>query len=86
MRNTTRILSLAALTITALSTQANDNLKNLFCNPPESSKAQIWWHFTTNHISKDGMSKDLEAMKDLGINTAHVFIADYCGNLPAENV
>ena len=44
-----------------------------FQNPPQDSKIETWWHFTTNAITKEGITADLEAMKEIGYGGAHVF-------------
>ena len=38
-----------------------------FKNPKDESKIQVWYHWINGHLSKDGITKDLEAMKDVGI-------------------
>ena len=53
-----------------------------FKNPPSEARAQTWWHFTTNHITKEGITRDLEAMKDIGYSTAHIFMANCYGKIP----
>lgn len=53
-----------------------------FKNPPPDARAQTWWHFTTNHITKEGITRDLEAMKDIGYSTAHIFMANCYGKIP----
>ncbi len=49
-------------------------LKQGFENPPDSTKPGIYWYFISGHISKEGITKDLEAMKRVGIG--EVFIGD----------
>jgi len=38
-----------------------------------SSRPRTWWHWLSNNISKDGITKDLEAMKEIGLKGAQVF-------------
>lgn len=46
--------------------------KSEFINPPTSSKVHTWWHWTGGNITKDGITKDLEAMKSHGIVQATI--------------
>lgn len=50
-----------------------DKLRTDFQNPPQDSKVETWWHFTTNAVTKEGITADLEAMKEIGYGGAHVF-------------
>lgn len=38
-----------------------------FNNPPESARPRTWWHWTNGNITKEGITKDLEWMKRVGI-------------------
>jgi hypothetical protein len=40
----------------------------LFRSPPDHHKVHAWWHWMDNAISREGITKDLEAMKAQGIN------------------
>lgn len=44
-----------------------------FNSPPPTAKAQVWWHWINGNISKEGITADLEAMKDIGIQGAQIF-------------
>ena len=44
-----------------------------FQNPPTSSKVHTWWHWMGGNITKDGITKDLEAMKAHGVVQATIF-------------
>lgn len=44
-----------------------------FQNPPTSSKVHVWWHWMGGNITKDGITKDLEAMKAQGVVQATIF-------------
>lgn len=41
-----------------------------FLTPPESSKPWVYWYWINNNISKEGITKDLEAMAKVGIGEA----------------
>ena len=47
--------------------------KTEFLNPPTSSKVHTWWHWMGGNITKDGITKDLEAMKAHGVVQATIF-------------
>lgn len=38
-----------------------DNLENGFLNPPNSAKSGVYWYFMDGNLSKEGITKDLEA-------------------------
>ena len=50
-----------------------DAVRADFLNPPQDAKLETWWHFTTNAITKEGITADLEALKEVGYGGAHVF-------------
>lgn len=53
-------------------TQSID-LEEGFYNPPNQAKARTWWHWISGNVSKSGITKDLEAMKAVGIQEAQLF-------------
>ena len=50
-----------------------------FRNPPQSSKIHVWWHWLDGNITKKGITKDLEAMKDQGIVQATIYNVGFFG-------
>lgn len=44
-----------------------------FRNPPADCALQCWWHWVDNCVTREGISRDLKAMAEAGISTAHVF-------------
>ncbi len=67
MNKTIMTIGIALLSSVAL-VQAEDNfLESCFINPPDSSKPHTWYHWMNGHISKEGITKDLDAMKKVGI-------------------
>lgn len=48
-------------------------LEDGFNNPPNEAKARTWWHWLNGHISKKGITADLEAMKQVGIQEFQLF-------------
>jgi len=51
----------------------DDPLQAGFETPPESAKPRVWWHWLSGNISKDGITKDLEWMKSVGIGGMQMF-------------
>ena len=76
-----KIAALLALFASAVAVSA-DNLEKDFKNPPPDARAETWWHFTTNHITKEGITRDLEAIKNIGYSGAHIFIPNCYGKIP----
>ena len=52
---------------------STSNLEEQFLNPPTSAKPYVWWHWMGSNFSKEGITKDLEAMKESGIGGATIF-------------
>lgn len=52
-----------------------DTLKEGFMNPPDSAKPYTWWHWVNGNVSQSGITKDLEAMKAVGIGGFVLFDA-----------
>jgi hypothetical protein len=55
------------------STAPTDSLDAGFLNPPDSAKPLTWWHWLDGNITKDGITKDLESMKRIGLGGAYLF-------------
>jgi len=49
-----------------------DNLETSFITPPDSIQTSVYWYWISDHISKEGVIKDLKAMKSVGINRAFI--------------
>ena len=49
------------------------SLEDDFRQPPAVAKPYVWWHWMGANISKEGITKDLEAMKAAGIGGATIF-------------
>jgi len=49
------------------SADKTDSLYSGFQNPSESAKPRTWWHWTKGNVKHDGITKDLEWMKRVGI-------------------
>ncbi|GAB4035323.1 glycosyl hydrolase [Spirosoma jeollabukense] len=51
----------------ALASGAADSFEDAFANPPMSARAQCWWHWMNGNVTADGITRDLEAMKQIGL-------------------
>ncbi len=47
-------------------------LESGFVSPPDSIQTSIYWYWISDNISKEGVEKDLESMKNAGINRAFI--------------
>ena len=43
-----------------------------FLDPPEGVRINTWWHWLDGNITRDGITKDLEAMKNQGVVQATI--------------
>ena len=50
----------------ATSLEANFNV------PPTDSRPRTWWHWINENVTEDGITKDLEAMKRIGLKGAQI--------------
>jgi len=67
MKPALTVLACAALSAAALAQQPDDRLAREFQSPPDSAKPRTWWHWTSGNVTHDGITKDLEWMKRVGI-------------------
>ncbi len=44
-----------------------------FTSPPASAKPHTWWHWMNGNITKEGITRDLEAMAEVGIGGFQIF-------------
>lgn len=56
----------------ALSGSTTDSLKKGFLVPPDHTRIGLYWYWMNEHVSKEGITKDLEAMKRVGIGEAFI--------------
>jgi hypothetical protein len=55
---------------------ANDNLYKGFLSPGNAAKPRVWWHWMNGNITKEGIQKDLDWMKRVGIGGFQNFDAN----------
>ena len=49
-----------------------DSLRDTFRNPPPQTRPGCYWYWINDNISKEGITKDLEAMARVGIGRAYI--------------
>jgi len=54
------------------SCRPSPSLDQLFLHPPESAKPWVFWYWVKAGVSKEGITADLEAMKEAGIGGAYL--------------
>ena len=52
---------------------SNDELESGFLNPPGSAKPQAFWMWMNGHITKKGITLDLQCMKEIGLAGAFIY-------------
>lgn len=70
-----RLLSAILFTFALSSLYAqkgSDLLEKGFLVPPNTIRTAVYWYWVNDHISKEGVIKDLQAMKKAGINRAFI--------------
>jgi Glycosyl hydrolases family 2, sugar binding domain. len=55
-----------------ISEQLSSALESGFVTPPDSIQTSVYWYWISDNISKEGVVKDLHAMKEAGINRAFI--------------
>lgn len=73
-----KVMITAAAALTAVATASGEpspaeRLETLFDSPPQSRGANAWWHWQGANVTKLGITRDLEAMKDAGLSGATIF-------------
>ena len=66
--------AVAALAFTVcLASTAQDKDYDSFVNPPQDHRPQTWFHFIDGNVDKEGITKDLEAIRAAGISGIQLF-------------
>jgi hypothetical protein len=84
MPTTTSRRLLAALVVSCLSLSAisradTAELEKGFADPPADTRPACYWYWMSDHVSHDGITKDLEAMARVGIGEAFIGNIDVGG-------
>jgi hypothetical protein len=67
------LLALAALTPAAPAA----DLAADFRSPPPAARPHTWWHWMDGNVTREGITKDLEAMRAVGIGGVQIFDVSY---------
>lgn len=66
------LTSLLGSAFLATAATAAPSLEEGFADPAPEYGPRTWWHWLNDNITIDGITKDLEAMKELGYKGAHM--------------
>jgi len=64
----TTAIALLLFSFLSCTSETSDNLEEEFKSPPETSYPGVYWYFMDGNLSMEEMSRDLESMKESGIN------------------
>jgi hypothetical protein len=78
IRGRTLWITILCVSIHVTAVHAGD-LAEGFANPPDSARPHTLWHWMNGNVTKEGITADLEAMKEAGIGG--VFLFDVEGQL-----
>ena len=60
------LIALMASALACCAAEVND-LESEFRNPPDSAQPGVYWYFMDGNLSREGMTADLELMKEVGL-------------------
>ena len=67
------------LMLFATPASAAPSLDEVFANPPAEAKPRVMWMWMGRNVTQDGITRDLEALKDAGFGGAMMFaLSDIC--------
>jgi hypothetical protein len=67
------LLAAVAICPSPLPSQSLNPLESAFRDPPASARPKTWWHWINGNVTRDGITRDLEAMKRAGLAGAAIF-------------
>ncbi|HNZ81970.1 MAG TPA: glycosyl hydrolase, partial [Bacteroidales bacterium] len=68
----TAIVLLSFLLLGTFSCRRAASLDEVFLNPPDTAKPWIFWYWINGAVTKEGITADLEAMKEIGLEGAYL--------------
>ncbi|MBL8764049.1 MAG: hypothetical protein JNM07_07250 [Phycisphaerae bacterium] len=68
-----RVATLFALFAVPAAAFAQSDLAKGFADPPARARPHTWWHWMNGNITREGITADLEAMKQIGLGGAQIF-------------
>ena len=75
-------VALCTFSCTRATSTDSANLEADFKNPPEQAKPWVVWHWINAAVSREGITADLEAMKEAGIGGAYLMSIQGVRNPP----
>jgi len=66
-------LLLYGVAVTASRGQSFDELQANCHEPPASARPQAFWHWINGNVTRDGITRDLEAMQRVGLGGVMIF-------------
>ncbi len=77
------VIALGVFNNTSAQTKSVGVIGQAFLHPPESAKPWVFWYWMHAAVSKEGITADLEAMKQVGIGGAYLMpIQDTSSSIP----
>lgn len=74
MNSKSSYLLLAAILLPAAGCGlAQHDLQRGFRDPPAVARPHTWWHWMNGNVTREGITADLEAMKQIGLGGAQIF-------------
>lgn len=67
-----KIFSICLLLYLNLNLTYAQDLRQLWTSPPEESRSWVYWYWMQGAVSKEGITADIEAMKEIGIAGAYL--------------
>jgi hypothetical protein len=71
-----RGFSVALLGLFGMLAASAADLEQAFLNPPEATKPRCYWYWMYGQVSREGITRDLEAMKRVGIGEGYIGIIE----------
>ena len=81
MKKSVLILTTVAFLI-ACQSKPDTTLRDDFQNPPESAKPWVFWYWMRAAVTAEGITADLEAMKEAGTGGAYLMPIKGPGDVP----
>ena len=69
----TRWVALAVAVGSCVMAQGADGLESGFMNPPAQARPHTWWHWMNGNITREGITRDLEAIAEMGLGGVNLF-------------
>lgn len=66
------LLLMACFILRIPSSASGDELQEAFLNPPRAARPWVFWYWDKGAVSRDGITKDLEAMHAAGLGGAYL--------------